>query len=396
MNRDEILALIKQKEGEARNKDITPEQRNALLDEIKDLKRQLDQINDDPEPVNDLVPQPTHRSMDVFHDFNGEHTDDMYSSVEYRNAWFESVRQGNNDYVRRFISTNDSGTSTGGAILVPTMLENTIEHAVRHGGSIISLCNITSYAGFTSIPYEIDEGEEGKDRVEGSAGPDESEIELGEATLKPSTIVKWISITKEMEVMSIDAFADYVTGLLVERILAACDKKVILAPKADKGLNGITTVGDSKIVATLESELGFGTGFSAQAELDDNVDALCVMNKKTFFNSIMQQKDTTGQPIFKTMIDPTTGKAVYYYNGMLVKFNNDLPEYSQATAGQAYMVVGDFKGYRANFPNGFAVSLLRDPYTLGVDGKIRYIADLMAGGNVTKLLHFCVVKKPTA
>ena len=96
------------------------------------------------------------------------------------------------------------------------------------------------------------------------------------------------------------------------------------------------------------------------------------------------------------MIDPTTGKAVYYYNGMLVKFANDLPEYSKATEDQTYMVVGDFKGYRANFPNGFAVSLLRDPYTLGVDGKIRYIADIMAGGNVTKLLHFCTVKKPAA
>lgn len=397
MNKNEILALIKQKEGEARNENITTEQRNVLLEEIRGLKRDLqnapDEITDDQEPP---ASGPTHRDMDVFRDMEGNETDNIYESREYRNAWFESVRRGSDDYVRRFISTNDSGTSTGGSILVPTMLENTIEHAVRHGGSIISLCNITNYAGLMSIPYEVDEGEEGKEREEGSKGPDESEIELGEANLKPSTIVKWISLTKEMEVMAIEAFADYVTNLLVERILAACDRKVLVAQKADKGLNGIDTVANTKIVSSIKVPLDFGTGFSAQAELDDNVDAICVMNKKTFFNTIMQMKDTTGQPIFKSMIDPTTGKVVYYYNGMLVKFANDLPDYSVAAADQTYMIVGDFKGYRANFPNGFAAQLLRDPYTLGTDGKIRYIADIMAGGNVTKLLHFCTVKKPSA
>lgn len=395
MNREEILALIKQKEAEARNEDITAEQRSALMEEIKGLKRDL-KNTPEPQPEPEPAPAPNYRRMDVFHDMDNNITDDIYSSREYRNAWFESVRCGSDDYVRRFISTNDSGSSQGGAVLVPTMLENTIEHAVRHGGSIISLCNITAYPGLTSIPYEIDEGEEGKDREEGASGPAESEIELGEVSLKPSTIVKWISITKEMETMAIDAFADYVTNLLVERILAACDKKVLLNAKGDKGLNGIDTVADTKIVASIKESLRFGTGFNAQAELDDNVDAVCIMHKKTFFNTVMQMKDTTGQPIFKSMIDPTTGKAVYYYNGMLVKFANDLPEYSKATEDQTYMVVGDFKGYRANFPNGFAVSLLRDPYTLGVDGKIRYIADIMAGGNVTKLLHFCTVKKSAA
>lgn len=399
MNKTEILALIAQKEAEARNKDITAEQRSALIEEINGLKRELqnapDDGDNDPEPPAP-VPAPTHRSMDVFHDMEGNETDNIYGSREYRNAWFESVRQGSDAHVRRFISTNNSGTSTGGDILVPTMLENTIEHAVRHGGSIISLCHITNYAGLTSIPYEIEEGEEGKNRTEGGKAPDESSIKLGEVSLKPSTIVKWISITKEMEVMAIDAFAEYVTEILVERILAACDKQVLLAPKVEKGLSGIDTVNDTKIVASIASDLGFGTGFSAQAELDDDVDAICVMNKKTFFNTIMQMKDTTGQPLFKSMIDPTTGKVVYYYNGMLVKFANDLPVYSAAKANDTYMIVGDFKGYRANFPNGFAAQLLRDPYTLAPEGKIRYIADIMAGGNVTKLLRFCTVKKPTA
>ena len=396
MNKEEILKLIKQKETEARSKDITAEQRAQLISEIENLKRDLKNLEPDPAPQPQ--PQPNYRGMDVFHDMEGNEIDNIYASREYRNAWFESVRrQDSGDYVRRFISTNDSGTSQGGSVLVPTMLENTIEHAVRHGGSIISLCNITTYAGLVSVPYEKDSGEEGETRAEGGSAPAESEITLGEASLQPETIVKWITITKEMEVMAIDAFADYVTELLVDKILGACDTKVLTGTKAAKGLNGITTVADKTIVAELETDtLGATTGFSAQAELDDNVEPVVVMNKKTLFNTIMGMKDKNDRPIFTSMIDPTTSKAVYYYNGMRVETSNKIKDFDSAAAGEVFMVVGDFKGYRANFPNGFACSLLRDPYTKSPDGQVRYIADIMAGGRPTKILHFCVVKKTAA
>ena len=385
MNKEQILALIKEKETEARNKDISQEKRAQLLDEIKSLKTQLDSM-----------PEANYRGMDVFNTENKENKNSFYATREYRNAWFESVRQGNDSYVRRFISTNDSGDSTGGNVVIPTMLADTIETAIRNGGSIISLCNITDYAGFYSVPYEKNSGEDADEREEGGEASAEGEIELGEATLKPSTIVKWIKITKEMEVMAIDAFADYVTEILKDKILKKCDAGVVSGEKADKGLNGIINVGNTAIVPEIESALDFGTGFKAQGELDDKVEAICIMNKKTFFNNIMQQKDTTGRPIFTSMIDPTTGKAVYYYNGMLIKFENTLPEYDTASSSQAYMIVGDMKGYHANFPNGFAASLLRDPYSLSEKGQIKYIADIMAGGNVTKIKHLCVVKKPAA
>ena len=41
MNRKEILALIKQKEAEARNEDITAEQRSALMEEIMGLEKRF-------------------------------------------------------------------------------------------------------------------------------------------------------------------------------------------------------------------------------------------------------------------------------------------------------------------------------------------------------------------
>ncbi len=387
MTKEEILDLIKEKETAARSQEIDAEQRSALLDEIKDLKEQLKTAESRANQIPNI-------DMNRFISRGNDEPEDLYGTVEYRNAWFESVREGTNDAVRRFISSNDSGTSKGGKILVPTMLVNQIEHAIREGGHIISLCNITDYAGLISIPYEIDGGEEGTERVEGSNGPEESEIKLGEATLKPTTIVKWVSITKEMEVMSIEAFADYMTNLLVDRILLACDRGVIAGPQADKGFNGITTNTDKNIVAEYKGPLEFGTGFIAQGKLNDLADPVVVMNKQTFYTNIMQMKDTTGQPIFKTVIDPMTGKAVNYYNGMKVVFSNILKDYASAVEDDVYMLVADFKGYRANFPNGFAVSLLRDPYTQGVDGKIRYIADIMAGGNVTKLKYFCTIKKP--
>ena len=116
MNREEILALIKQKEAEARNEDITAEQRSALMEEIKGLKRDL-KNTPEPQPEPEPAPAPNYRRMDVFHDMDNNITDDIYSSREYRNAWFESVRCGSDDYVRRFISTNDSGSSQGGAVL---------------------------------------------------------------------------------------------------------------------------------------------------------------------------------------------------------------------------------------------------------------------------------------
>ena len=69
MNREEILALIKQKEAEARNEDITAEQRSALMEEIKGLKRDL-KNTPEPQPEPEPAPAPNYRRMDVFHDIH--------------------------------------------------------------------------------------------------------------------------------------------------------------------------------------------------------------------------------------------------------------------------------------------------------------------------------------
>lgn len=85
------------------------------------------------------------------------------------------------------------------------------------------------------------------------------------------------------------------------------------------------------------------------------------------------------------------------FDGLPVVYTDALPAYATATAGQAYMIVGDIAdGIRANFPNGDDIKFKFDDLTEAEDDMVKIVGRMYAGIGVVAPLRFCKVLKPQA
>lgn len=372
------------------------EERNALLVELDEVKANIEEIETSRNEQLGLLSELSTERIEEKRNMKKENDIELRSTQGYLEAWATSVREGNNEAIQRFMSTNDSGDSTGGGILVPTILENRIETAIRTGGTIVQLCNITSMRGITEIPFEID-ATDAQWHEEGGTAPDEEIINIGSILLKPKNIKKWIRVTDEMEAMAISAFADYLVEEMTEKILTFLDDAIIAAPQATNGVQGITTNTNPLFFNKIDEDLTFSTGFSAMAKLGRGVQAraVAVMHQETYFNGIMKLKDLSNAPIYSVHTDPTMGPQ-YYYGGMRVIFTEALKAYNDPTitTNDVYMVIGDFGGgYRLNFPEGYGIKFKRDDLTEAEKDLVKYVGRMFVAGNIARIKRFVGVTK---
>lgn len=360
-----------------------------LKKEIEDLKnnkeKEVDKEENEDQPKNEEIKRNEPVLMRGAMESKMENKKSIYDTVEYRNAWFEDIRHGDkNMTMSRALSTKKGS----GEVLVPTMTINAIETAVRNGGKISKLCKITNIDEILSLPIELNAtgAELG---VEDGTAPTEETITFGEILIKPQLIHKWITITVELEAMSIDAFAQYLTEEMIDKCLTKLDSQILIGAQTD-GVKGITTA--SADYVTSEVVTDFSTaGFDADATIKTTTPSIVVMNKSFFNKEIRKLKTTDGQLLYSGINE--AGKKVYYYCDMQVELV-DMPELASSkddTTKPAF-ICGDFKSYWLNMPVKGGVSMIRDELSLAEKGLIKYNANLLAGGSVTKLKSFYVAK----
>ena len=401
-----IDSRIQARSAEAKDEAITIEARGLIIKEVEGEVAKRNQINVDLAEAEKEETELRAKEQEQFGILGNvgsstiearnsfrEKLDDVYSTVEYRNAWVQAVKTGDLSEVKRLASTAKTDAGNGG-VVIPTEVANKIETLLRKGGTIADLCRKTYQKGYLSIPYEISSSDANV-AVEGAVAAAEGSFELGSVDLSPVYIRKWTKLTKELEAMDPGAFIDYVAEDIVEKVRVAIDAKILVGT-GTKGVVGIINALRTNGVATLEvSAVDFGTGYAAMSKLDNDIeaDAVVVMNRATYFDHIMQLKDSTGQPIYK-IINDANGKPQFYYAGMKCKFNSAIAAYSAAAAaGTLFMIVGNFKGYQLNLPDGELVQIVRDHLSLSESGQIKYTGDLLAAGNITKDKHFVKVVK---
>lgn len=87
--------------------------------------------------------------------------------------------------------------------------------------------------------------------------------------------------------------------------------------------------------------------------------------------------------------------AVDPFEGLEVKFNNSLPAYQTATAGDVYMIVGDFgQGALANFPEGDVVRFTFDELSRKKEDLVEVLGKEYVGLGVVACKAFALVAKP--
>ena len=186
----------------------------------------------------------------------------------------------------------------------------------------------------------------------------------------------------------------YVADELVYRVILKLDEGIINGALDTNGKGIVGIVGNTNTL-TYSAALSFNVVNEAIADLVTFDNLTLAINPATFFKNFMGLTDLQGRPIYQIAHD-NTGKPQYFINGIRCEFTQALPAYDEAAANAAWAVVGDFRGYRLNLPEGEMVKTLFDPYTLATVDKARMIGRLFAAGNVTRLKHFAQIKVPAS
>ena len=374
----ELRDEIETAEDTAKVEELTQE-----VDALVEEEQQLEKVQEEQEDAKDLEEQKS-IAKEIKVEERKEMKEEVRNSKNYINAYAEYVKEGlSKDYTMgeeaRALLTNNA---TNGVVAVPDMVDDIVKTAWERE-EIVSLVRSISVKGNFQVQFEVS-ADGAVEHVEGDEPVDEEDLILGIATLIPKSIKKWISVSDEVLDMKGEAFLNYVYDELTYRIAKKCADILVgkIAALPQSLVANADGVYDTPSAAKITLAPAVGTVASAYANLSDEAnDITIIMNKLTHAN-------------FKTAAY-ANGYAVDPFEGFRVRYNNTLPAYDTATAGQVYMIVGDLNhGGLINFPNGEGVALKYDDKTLMTSDLVRILGRRFAAIGVVADKSFTLVAKP--
>lgn len=382
------------------------ETRDALIEDVDNMSKEAEEIDKEIEELKEVKDtfEKQEERMGLFKNVEPEKVEERTSEIknnvldskEYRDAWVESIKKGDDSYARKVLRDDPvvyGMATTNDNVPVPTIWQSYVETAWYKYGKFSRLVNKSYIQGYLSIPFEAD-ATGAVVHTEGADAPTEEAITLGLIELKPAMIKKWISMTDELMAMTADDFMRYLADELVYRVVLALDNGIINGALDTNGKGVVGIVGNEN-VENHPAALTFNVVNEAIADLVTFENLTLAINPATFFKNFMGLTDLQDRPIYQIAHD-NAGKPQYYVNGIRCEFTQALPAYDDAKGGDVWAVVGDFNGYRLNLPEGEMVRTLFDPYTLATQDKARMIGRLYAAGNVARLKHFATISIPAS
>ena len=388
--------MSREEEIEARKVELREEVENAeTTEQVEELEKEADALNEEVEQIaeqeknEETAKEMEEKKFQVKENIKEEKSimenKEIRNSKKYINAYAEYVKEGlSKDYTmgeeaRALLTTN----ATDGVVAVPDMVDDIVKTAWERE-EIVSLVRSISVKGNFQVQFEVS-ADGAVEHIEGDDPVDEEDLILGIVTLIPKSIKKWISVSDEVLDMKGEAFLNYVYDELTYRIAKKCadilvGKIAALPQSLTANADGVY---DTPSAAKVTLAPAVGTVASAYANLSDEAtDITIIMNKLTHAN-------------FKAAAY-ANGYAVDPFEGFRVRYNNTLPAYDTATAGQVYMIVGDLNhGGLINFPDGEGVALKYDDKTLMTSDLVRILGRRFAAIGVVADKSFTLVAKPT-
>lgn len=401
--KNEIVDEVEAKKEEFENADT--DKRDELLEEVEALTEEANKIDEEVQKLeeqrNKMKAQEERMSMaqtlsKTAIEERKEQIENNMENVnvlktpEYEQLYADMIR-GKADVkeVRSYLQQRSLAT-TSENVPIPEIMQGFVETAWYTYGKFSRLVSETFEPAILKIPVEVEAtGAVWHDEL--GEEPKEEEITLGQIILQPKMIKKWISLTDELMAMSAEDFLRYISDELVYRVILALDEAII--NRTDVNGLGVIGIVNNANTEVANAELNFNTINIALANLVTFEDLTIAMNPATFFNNFMGMTDEVGRPIFN-VVQNNNDRPSYYLAGHRVEFTQALKSYDDASNGEAYLVVGNFRrGYRLNYPQGRNVITLVDPYTLATQDLVRMIGRLYVAGNVVKPKHFAQVNK---
>ena len=185
----------------------------------------------------------------------------------------------------------------------------------------------------------------------------EETVTLGVVEVKAQMIKKWISVSDEaLEGTTVDT-QGYIFKEIAHKILEKAEEvlvgKIISAgTAATTGAVGVPQLQDNPAYDTVCQAMALLCGQASNIHI--------AMNRATY-------------PVFRG-IELGANYQIDAFEGLRdrIVFTDKLPSFAAATTGVTYMIVGDFGGVQANFPNGEgSMQILTDPYTDAAKDLVR-------------------------
>lgn len=298
---------------------------------------------------------------------------ELRNSKEYVDAYAEYIKTGEDKELRALYTENIKD----GTIAVPDIVYDFVKTAWDKE-EIMSLVRKTELKGNIKINFEIS-GSDAVVHTEGGEAVSEEELVEGIVTIVPAFIKKWISVSDEVLGLRGEAFLNYIYDELTHKIAKkAADQLVGIIAALPQTATATSPAADKITVAPVADTVAQAFGHLS----DEAANPVIIMNKLTYAEfKAVQYANNYGVDVFE---------------GLQVKFNNTLPAYSAATAGQVYMIVGDLgEGTDANFPNGIGnIEFTFDALTKKKEDLVEILGKEYVGLGVITNKAFTLVAKP--
>lgn len=344
----------------------------SISKETEELEaRKAEILKEAEERANELKNIEIKEEMVVEEEKKGMTTMEIRSTQEYAKAYASYILSGykNDVELRKILTENADSANIGqndSTYPVPTLLERKIETAWEND-EIMNRVSASFLKGNLKIGFEIS-GTDAVVHAEGAAAPAEEKLVLGAVSIIPETVKKWIYVTTEQYEMGGEEFIDYIYDELAYRIVKKLAAIVIQRISSAPTTSGATGAG----VRALTQAIGAGTIVNAEALLSgEATDLVAIMNRATW-GQLKALQVTSGNNVGDV------------FDGLTVLFTDALPSYADATANAVYMVVGDLKAVRANFPNGRDIKFVFDDKSKAEEDLVKIVGRVYAGIEVTK------------
>lgn len=374
MNLEQVIERMTQMEEEirsAQDKDALVgfdekiealKERRAELEDLEKRKADAEALQSGKaEPDKTLESRKGEKEMEI----------EVRNTKEYINAFAEYIKSNDATECRALLSENGGGT-----VAVPAIVSDIVKTAWDKEG-IMSLVKKSFIAGNLKVGFERS-ATGAVIHAEGTAAPDEETLVLGTVTLVPQSIKKWITISDEALDLRGEAFLQYVYNEVAYQIAKKAADELVAAIVAGTSAGSATAVPVAEIT---ESTIALGTVANAIAALSDEAtNPVIIMNKATYASfKAVQYAGNYGIDVFE---------------GLPVLFNNSLPSFATASAGNTYAIVGDLgEGALVNFPNGQEIKFTFDDKSLAEKDLVKIVGREYAGIGIVGPNAFVKIKK---
>lgn len=256
-------------------------------------------------------------------------TDDIYNSVDYRNAFMAHVVRGE-AIPAQFVNADANTKTSDVSVLIPTTVMERIIEKMEATGMILPLVTRTAYKGGLSIPTST--AKPTASWVTEGSGSDKQKKTTGSITFNYYKLRCAISVSLETDTMALAVFETTFVNNVSEAMVKALEQAIINGDGSGKpkGILSETVADGQNVELTEGTAPTYADLIDAEAKLPLAYEngAVWFMTKKTFM-TFVSMTDQDGQPIARVNYG-IGGSPERTLLGRRVILNDYMPSYSSA------------------------------------------------------------------